>query len=346
MRPPLVSVITPCHNAAEFVGETIASVLAQTHGAVEHILVDDASSDGSWAILAGFAGLHPARIRAIRLPANLGGSHARNRGVEDARGDYLMFLDADDLIAPGTLAALVAAVKERPNSLAVCGWRRLKRVNGAWTPAPADAPLPPESSDAALRGWLDGSAWVPPCALLWRRDAYQATGGWDETLTLNDDGDLAMRALAGGAGVVRAAGGEAFYRWHDAARVSVSQSFLKADRVRSQIHVLDKLAGILRAQGRSAEFGAALGRGYAGAAYLGFQNRHPELGREAAAKARALAGRVLVSPRAGGRVLEAILGLERKERWVQRLAGLGMMTAQRRRIVRLREVQARDEGGK
>ncbi len=338
VRTPLVSVVTPCHDAAPFVGETIASVLAQTHPSVEQVVVDDASADGSWAVIEGFAAARPDRVRALRLERNAGGSAARNRGAGLARGDYLVFLDADDLLAPDALAALVAALEAEPEAgIAVCPWARLReRPGGGWEEAPADAPLPPADPDAALRGWIAGSAWAPPCALMWRRAAYERAGGWDEALTLNDDGDLAMRALAAGTRVARAAGGRALYRWHGGARVSVSQSFVAEARLRSQARVLDKLAAELEARGRLDAFAAALGRGYRHVAYHGYQNGHRALAREAEARGRALGGHHPVSPRPLGRLLERVLGLEAKEELTRALARVGIASAGRRRIARLR----------
>ncbi|HEX2092914.1 MAG TPA: glycosyltransferase family A protein [Longimicrobiaceae bacterium] len=342
--PPLVSVVTPCHDAEAFVGETIESVLAQTHPTVEHLLVDDASTDGSWAVIHEYRSRYPDRVRAVRLDRNRGGSHARNVGAALARGDFLMFLDADDLIGPGTLHHMLEALRDPSAGIAVSRWQRLRRAAGrAWEPAPADAPLPDADPDAALRGWIEGTVWAPPCALLWRREAFERTGGWDESLTLNDDGDLAMRALAGGTRIARAEGG-VFYRWHDAARVSMSQSFLREEKLRSQVRVLDRLSARLEEQGRLAEFAPSLGLGYQRAAFLGFQNGHVPLARECLRRGEALAGRRMVSPRAVGRALERILGLERKERLVQGLARLGVMTSQRRRIARLHELSREGAG--
>ena len=124
---PLVSVITPCHNAEAFVAETIESVLAQTHPTVEHVVVDDGSSDASAVVTERYVGLHPDRVRLEKLPLNRGASHARNHGATLAAGDFLMFLDADDLVAPDALEALLAALRERPNGIAHAPWRRLIR---------------------------------------------------------------------------------------------------------------------------------------------------------------------------------------------------------------------------
>src|SRR5688500_425481 len=107
---PLVSVVTACYNAAPYVAETIESVLAQSYAPIEHIIVGDASTDGSWKLVSRFLERHPDRVRAQRLPANRGGSHARNIGTELARGEYVMFLDADDRIDPDTIGSLLEGV--------------------------------------------------------------------------------------------------------------------------------------------------------------------------------------------------------------------------------------------
>lgn len=141
MSEPLISVVTPCHNAAPFVGETLESVLAQTHPRVEHVVVDDGSCDGSWEIVERYGARHPERIRAVRLGENRGASHARNRGVEVVQGEYLMFLDADDLISPETLASLLEAARREPGSLAVCEWGWLRKEDGGWVEIARDLPF-------------------------------------------------------------------------------------------------------------------------------------------------------------------------------------------------------------
>lgn len=332
----LVSVVVPCHNAAPFVAETLESVLAQTYPSVEAVVVDDASTDGSWEIVEGFAARHPDRVRALRLERNRGGGHARNRGAELARGAYLMFLDADDLITPNALAALAAAAGQ-PGTLAAGRSHMLRQRNdrGPWERAEGSAPLPDADPATALRQWLDGSAWVPTCALLWRRDTYEATGGWDEELARNQDGDIAMRALAGGARIVRTDERVGFYRMHGASRVSVSRNFVAPGKLQSQIRVLDRLAALLRSQGRLPAFSRALGHAYHAVALMGFQNGHDALARQALAQGRTLGGTSVVSTTAPGRALERVLGLERKERVAQWLAGRGVLTRGRRTLAGL-----------
>jgi glycosyltransferase involved in cell wall biosynthesis len=331
---PLVSVVTPCYNAASFVGETIEAVAAQTCPAVEHILVDDGSTDQSWTVIQRYA----AQVVAVALEQNCGGSHARNRGAALARGAYLMFLDADDLIAPDAIAALVAAVRDQPLSAGVCPWDRLRQSKGRWVPAPAKIRFPPPKDP--LDGWLKG-IWVPPCAVLWRRDAYETSGGWDEAVTFNDDGDIMMRALARGVRLVATMEGRAYYRWHGDARLSLSQNLFTKRQLDSERRVLDKMTDELARQGSLQRYATPIGRRYQGLALLGFQDGFPAFARECLQLGLTYAKPHAVSPTLLGRLLDHLLGIEGKERLASGLARRGIMTPGRRRSVRLRsQVQA------
>jgi glycosyltransferase involved in cell wall biosynthesis len=342
---PLVSVVTPCHNAETFVAETIESVLAQTHPRVEQVVVDDGSSDGSWEVVRRYAALHPGRVRGVRLEGNRGGCHARNRGVREAGGEFLMFLDADDTIEPQTLGALVEAARGRPGALAVCDWAYLSHAPAGWVESPRNAAIPAVDPDGALRGWLEGYAWSPTSALLWPRAVFERTGGWNESLARNQDGDITMRALAAGAPVVFAPDGKGIYRLHGETRVSVSRNFVSEEKFGSQVQVLDGLAALLDAQGRLRDFARPLGFAYQHTAWRGFQQGFTATARACRSRGIQLAGqRLIVSPRLAGRVLERVLGLEWKERAVRSMASLGLMTGQRRGIARLREL-VRTGGG-
>lgn len=108
-----VSVIVPCFNAASFIGKTIESVLAQTYPAFELIVVDDKSTDESRTIVERYAG-QDLRIKLISMPANAGAPAApRNVGVAAARGDWVAFLDADDLWHPRKLELQMQALIEQ-----------------------------------------------------------------------------------------------------------------------------------------------------------------------------------------------------------------------------------------
>jgi glycosyltransferase involved in cell wall biosynthesis len=327
----LVSVITPCYNAAPFVAETIEAVAAQRYpGRVEHIVLDDGSTDGSWSAIERFGD----RVRAVRLPENRGGSHARNQGVALARGAYLMFLDADDVISPETIGFLVEAIRDRPGAIGACPWLRLQQAaGGEWDEAPSEIPFPLPVD--ALRAWMEG-CWVPPCAILWRRDTYDRTGGWDERITLNDDGDLMMRALAGGAYIVPAAGGKALYRSHGEGRLSLSQDVFSPRRIQSMWMVWENLAAALERHGKLSAYQETMGLGFYRLALTCFQQGLRETGRRCLQAGERLAGRRVVARTRPGWLLTWLLGYEAKERVVDILAPLGIVTATRRRMRALR----------
>jgi len=104
---PVVSVVMPAYNARRFIGQAIQSVLDQTYGAWQLIVVDDASMDDTAEIVASFQRVD-GRIQYERNPGNRGVVHSRNRALELARGKYVAFLDADDVWAPAKLASQVA----------------------------------------------------------------------------------------------------------------------------------------------------------------------------------------------------------------------------------------------
>jgi len=335
MTPPLVTFVTPCWNAAAYVGETIESVLAQTHPRVEQVVVDDGSTDGSPAIVERYAAAHPDRVRLLRLDAGRGPSHARNRGVEMARGEMLFFLDADDLITPDTVERLVEAVGGVPRGIACCecrGWRR--GVDGRWGETERDVAVPKDGDDL-VRGFLLHTAWPPTCSTLWRRDAYELAGAYDEEMVRDEDTDLLLRAWLRGARLVRAEGGVGFYRAFDGARASVSSGVSEA-RFRASVRVLDKLAAELERHGRLGEYAGLLSRSYHKAALHGFQQGFPDLARPCLEKGRALTGeRMVISTNVAGRALERVLGLEGKERLARALAALGLGTPRRRQALAL-----------
>jgi glycosyltransferase involved in cell wall biosynthesis len=319
-------VITPCYNSADYIGETIASVAAQSYRPIEHIVVDDASTDESWAIVQS----RGDAVHALRQPRNLGASAARNRGASLARGEFFMFLDADDVLGARTIETLVHTLRSEPEHIGVAPWQRLVRSGTEWCTEPADRPLPPAEGDQ-LMGWLHGR-WVPPCAVLWPRSVYEANGGWDESLTLNDDGDLMMRALARGRRLAIARDGQAFYRAHGDDRLSVSKNVFAERHLRSQQRVFTKLAAELERTGRLGAYRTIIGTALRSLALTCHQLGVVDLSRECAAMADALGGRKVVSRTRGGRVLTWLLGVERKERLVEALARFGLATRERRRF--------------
>jgi glycosyltransferase involved in cell wall biosynthesis len=113
MKPPLVSVIMPMRNAAPFVGAAIRSLLAQTLEDFEVLVVDAASTDGSAEVISA---IDDRRIHYRRSELPLNAAAARNSALKEARGDFIAFLDADDLAEPTRLEVQVAALRARPHT--------------------------------------------------------------------------------------------------------------------------------------------------------------------------------------------------------------------------------------
>ena len=117
---PILSVIVPSYNLGEFLPETLDSVLSQTFTDWECLIVENGSRDQSPEIAAGYAA-KDARFRVLTMPDNAGVAAARNLGLENAVGKYVLLLDADDLIAPHYLADAVQALEADPSWTLVYG---------------------------------------------------------------------------------------------------------------------------------------------------------------------------------------------------------------------------------
>lgn len=111
---PKVSVIIPTYNSAQFVGQAVASVYGQTYSDFELIVVDDGSTDDTWHVLEPYR----ERMRYLYQP-NMGESVARNRGIQESHGEYIAFLDADDLWLPSKLAKQIALMDQHPSAVLV-----------------------------------------------------------------------------------------------------------------------------------------------------------------------------------------------------------------------------------
>ena len=122
--PGLVSVVMPAWNAAATVARSIESVLAQDHAQVELLVVDDASTDATAQLVAGYAAAD-ARVRLLRQPANGGVAAARNAGITAARGEYVAFLDSDDWWHPRKLGLQLAQMRRDGARVSYCSYQRV-----------------------------------------------------------------------------------------------------------------------------------------------------------------------------------------------------------------------------
>jgi GT2 family glycosyltransferase len=210
---PLVSVIMPCFNAAPYVNEAVSSVLGQTYGNVELIVVDDGSTDGSDTILARLAELHSGRIRLLHSN-RLGPYPARNLALRQASGEFIAFLDADDWWLPQTLEKLHATLLEADADIAYCGWQNV----GEGMESPSYVPPAYEEEDPVAH-FLRSCPW-PIHAALVKRTVVEQVGGFSERRFASMDYDFWLRALAETRRIKRVPEVLAFYRWHQLGQVS------------------------------------------------------------------------------------------------------------------------------
>ena len=188
MSSPLASVVIPCFNAADYVGEAIESALSQTYRPVEVIVTDDGSTDRSLEVIKSFG-------EAIQFESgpNRGASAARNRGIELARGELIQFLDADDLLCPDKLSKQVPfAIQNRP-AITYCEYERRERN---------------QTEIAKVEYWDCGQSdpvvfivrtpWMTTPAPLHWRSVLQEIGGFREDLRCSDEYELHMRLACRG----------------------------------------------------------------------------------------------------------------------------------------------------
>ena len=184
-----VSLVIATFNHARLLGGAIDSALAQTLHGVDVIVVDDGSTDDTQAVLARYAG----RVRVLRQP-NRGLAAARNAGLAAARGTYVAFLDADDVMAPAKLAEQVAVLERAPT----IGWTYCDvLIETVATGATVRASERFGYASRMLEGWLFPELihgnFIPAIAPLVRRTALDAAGGFDERLTALEDWDMWLR---------------------------------------------------------------------------------------------------------------------------------------------------------
>ena len=268
---PLVSIIVPCYNAGRFVEATLQSALAQTWVNTEIIVVDDGSSDGSRERVERYVS---PRVRLMRNSGN-GAASARNRGLSEANGDYIQYLDADDLLSPDKLTAQVNLLEQSPpGCVAFSATTYFHDGNDpaegirqdAWPLVDTDDPL----------DWLiellgpDGhGSMVHPASWLTPRSVAEKAGPWDERLSLDDDGEYFCRVVLASRGLRRSLTGRSYYRKHPSSANNLSaQKF--AVHQRSALLALDLKREKILSLTDSSKAKRALARSYDDAAFIAY----------------------------------------------------------------------------
>ncbi|HEY6346235.1 MAG TPA: glycosyltransferase family A protein [Bryobacteraceae bacterium] len=228
----LVSVIVPAYNVAEYIGETLDSIFAQSFRDFEAIVVNDGSPD-TVALESVLASHSDPRLRYLQKP-NGGPSSARNTGIAAARGEWLAFLDADDLWLPNCLASQLALLEREGTAAAAVpdgfvfgdsplAGKRLSEIKEC------------QPGLVTLTEMLAGRSSPPYCCVA-KRAAIERIGGFDESFKRSEDYDLYLRLLLAGERIV--VNPEPLYRYRRRAD-SLSAEGIKL--ARSAARVLEKL---------------------------------------------------------------------------------------------------------
>jgi glycosyltransferase involved in cell wall biosynthesis len=230
----LVSILIPAYNAAAWLPAAIESVRRQTWTRREVVVVDDGSTDETLRVARSF---ESASVRVLSQ-ANRGAAGARNAALSLAQGDYIQWLDADDILHPDKITEQMKAADDGATSrtLMTCAWGRFFSSteharfspNALWqTLAPAEWILSKFSHNA----------FMFPATWLVSRRLVDAAGPWDERLTLDDDGEYMCRLVAASDAVRFVPAARCYYRIGNAS----SLSWRKSDKALDSAHLSMKL---------------------------------------------------------------------------------------------------------
>ena len=192
--PALVSVVIPTYNGERFIADTLRAVLAQSHPAVEIIVVDDGSSDGTCQVVQATA----PRAQLLQQQ-NARVSAARNKGLGAARGEFVIFLDQDDIWHPEQLARQVAWMQQHTEFGAVVCRYHHWHPEGTAYPVPATIwpPDPGLVTEPDFTGWVYHQflfdCWALTSGTLIRKSAIETAGAFDISLPYSEDWDLWLR---------------------------------------------------------------------------------------------------------------------------------------------------------
>lgn len=197
---PRVSVLVPCFNAARHLPETLASLMALDWPNLELVFVDDGSTDASLDLLQRFQQTCTHQV-VVLSQLNQGAAASRNRAFAASSGTFIQYLDADDLLDADKLRLQVADLIASDAPLNAGRWGRFvdDPKQTQFEPCPEPNPL---SATVYLRRHLAEALMLQPSVFLARRELIAASGGFDQRLSLNDDGEFFARVIAK-AGAIR-----------------------------------------------------------------------------------------------------------------------------------------------
>ncbi|MEA5538477.1 glycosyltransferase family 2 protein [Limnoraphis robusta Tam1] len=240
---PRISVVIPAYNCDRYVAQAVESVLHQTYSSVEIIVIDDGSQDNTRQVLQPYS----AQIRYV-YQDNQGVSVARNHGIHLAQGEFVAFLDADDVFLPDKLAVQLAVFEANPKlGIVHSGWRRINQQGETLMDVQPWETVP----ELNLESWLRWKPLGTMGTLMFRRNWLEEVGGFEPGLTHAEDVDLILRLALKGCEAEWLRQSTVCYRQHDqnTMRDGISQAksinwvlerFLSREDIPLEIRLIEK----------------------------------------------------------------------------------------------------------
>ncbi|MCL6414696.1 glycosyltransferase [Aestuariirhabdus sp. Z084] len=225
-----ISIIMPSYNSAEYIAHSIESVLSQTYPNWELLLVDDGSSDNSLSIIESY--LKDSRIKLLSQQ-HKGAAKARNLALQEAKGDYVAFLDSDDWWEAEFLQDMLKTATETGCDIAYCGWQRTGLPEKL-----CPRYVPPDYSQGGLMEALMRENVWPIHSALSRRSLLEHLGGFNETLPCCMDFDLWLRASPD-ISVALVPKVLSYYRFHSSTQITSQKARLIIVHLEVQLSFLE-----------------------------------------------------------------------------------------------------------
>lgn len=234
---PLVSILTPAYNAQEWIADALSSAISQTWPRKEIIVIDDGSTDRTLAVAQRFA----SKDVAVVTQKNQGAAAARNHALALCQGDYIQWLDADDLLSPDKIAKQIQAVDEMGSTRTLLssewGYFSYRTNRARFSPTSLWCDLSPV--EWLLRKMRE-NLYMQTATWLTSRELTNLAGPWDVRLMGDDDGEYFCRVILASEGIRFVPGAKVFYRISPSNRWSyIGHSDKKKDAqfLSMQLHV-------------------------------------------------------------------------------------------------------------
>lgn len=285
---PLVSVIIPTYNGGHYINDCLQSIINCTYPHLEVIIIDDHSSDNSYEILNQYVSQYPHIIDVYHNP-KVGAPAARNYGFQKSNGEYIQFLDVDDILSKKKIERQINALSQHRDSVSNCGWIHFTKVpdEQMYSPQMIDKDYE-EPIDWLIDSWTGHGMGQTGCWLI-PRELCEKVGGWDEGLIKNQDGNFFSRILMVSSRICFVEDSYVYYRKPTKNNISSNQSIEAASSILQSYKSYESVLKFVD----TSRVRAALCNNYNSFVYQ-FYNKYPDLANVAIKYIEQLGNRVNV----------------------------------------------------